>query len=261
MVTLAIRYDFSTVLVNDARRRRRVAKILTSPCFRELERVSAHRGDRWTEHTPTTVAAIAEILGDARNRGVSLDTGRGRELVASGEISNGTSETNQGATRFDGDLVFPLVPADLDETIAAVCELADALDAGAGFVTAELDHASAQLATLGGPPPRPRPGMSARRALERRSRDWRPWQRHCEIAGPEWGTFLGAEHLARLDLAQVRRSGAFARVLEISRSSLAFLQLTADPADDLRDDFEPRLQRAREVLAPILMDLREVSAA
>jgi hypothetical protein len=40
---------------------------------------------------------------------------------------------------------------------------------------------------------------------------------------------------------------------------LAYLQLTKDPADDLRDDFESKLQMAREALAPILMDLSDVN--
>ncbi len=258
MVTLAVRYDFAAALVGDEERRRRVAEILTRPCFRELERVSAYRRDRWLGHTRTTAEVIAEILRDPRNSSASFDTSRGRELVASGDIRNGTYESNQGATRFKSYLAFPLVPAELEATTAAVCELAHVLDTGAGFVAAEPDHTLAQHAALGNERPRPRPGLSAQQARERRGRDWHQWQRHDELAGPEWGTFLGAEHLAQLDLERVRRSGAFARVIEIARSRLAFLQLTADPADDLRDDFEPKLARAREALAPILMDLGDV---
>lgn len=261
MVTLAVRYDFAAPLVDHERRRRRVGRILTEPCLRELERVSAHRGDRCIGHTPATAPAIAEILGDSRNRGVAFDTRRDGELIASGEISNGTDETNRGATRFGGELVFPLLPAELEATIATLCELADALEAGGGFVAAEPDHDLAQHVAAGKQRPRHRPGLSARRAIERRGRAWHAWQRHGELAGPEWGTFLGAEHLARLDLEQVRRSGAFVRVIEISRAQLAFLQLTEDPADDLREDFEPKLARAREALAPILMDLGDVNLA
>jgi len=36
---------------------------------------------------------------------------------------------------------------------------------------------------------------------------------------PEWGTFLDAEHLARLDIEGVRASGVFDRVELVSRVS------------------------------------------
>lgn len=257
MVTLAARFDFAAALVEDAQRRHRVAEILMHPCFRALERVGAHRGDRWTQHAPKSADAIVAILQDPKNSAVAFDTNRGKELVAGGEIKNGTRENNQGATRFRGELAFP-VPSDLDTTIDALCELADALDTGAGFIAAEPDFLRAQDVALGGANPKLRPGLSTRQAIERRGRDWHQWQRHNELAGPEWGTFLGAEHLARLDIERVRDSGAFKRVVLVS-PRLAYLQVTADPTDDLRDDFEVKLQAAREALTPILMDLSDVN--
>ena len=257
MTALTVRFDFAAALVEDAERCRRVAASLMHPCFRDLERVSAHRGDRWVEHAPKMADAIVAILQDPKNSAVTFDTKRSKELVAGGEIKNGTRELNQGATRFYGYLAFP-VPDDLDTTINALCELADALDTGAGFVTAEPDYAYAEKVALGGFDPKPRPGLSTRQEIERRGRYQHMWQRHNELAGPEWGTFLGAEHLARLDIEKVRASGAFERVVLVS-PRLAYLQLTTNPADDLRDNFEPKLQAAREVLAPILMDLSDVN--
>jgi hypothetical protein len=257
MTTLAVRFDFAAALIEDATRCRRVAEILMHPCFRELERVSAHRGDRWIQHAPKSADAIVAILQEPKNAAVALESKRGKELVAGGEIKNGTREINQGATRFYGDLVFP-VPKELDATITALCELADALDTGAGFVAGEFDYPYGQKVALGGFNPKLRPGLSARQAIERRGRDWHMWQRHNELAGPEWGTFLGSEHLARLELEKVRASGAFERVVLVS-PRLAYLQITTDPADDLRDDFELKLQAAREALAPILMDLSDVN--
>ena len=257
MVTLAVRFDFAVALVEDEQRCRRVAEILMRPCFRDLERASAHRGDRWVQHAPKSADAIVSILQDPKNAAVSFDTKRGKDLVASGEIRNGTREINQGATRFYADLVFP-VPEDLEATTAALCELADALDTGAGFVAGEPDYAYAQKVALGGFNPKLRPGLSTRRAIERRGRDWHQWQRHNELAGPEWGIFLGAEHLARLDIEKVRASRAFNRVVLVS-PRLAYLQITTNPGDDLRDDFEVKLQAAREALAPILMDLSDVN--
>lgn len=257
MPTLAVRFDFAAALAEDEQRRRRVAEILVRPCFRDLERVSAHRGDRWVQHAPKSVDAIVAILGDPKNSAVAFDTKRGEELAASGEIKNGTREVADGAVRFDGVLSFP-VPKDLEATIAAMCELADALDTGAGFIAAEPDQASAHKVALVGFKPEPRPGLSTRQMIERRGRHWHQWQRHNELAGPEWGTFLGAEHMARLDLEKVRASSAFERVVLVS-PRLAFLQITKDPADDLRDDFEVKLAAAREALAPILMDLSDVN--
>lgn len=256
MTTLAVRYDFAAVLVDDEARRRRVAEILARPCFHELDRVSAHRGDRWVEHVATSADAIAAILADRRNSAVSLDTGRGCEIVASAEIRNGTRE-GLGALPHNGYLAFP-TPTDLDATIAALLELADALDVGAGFIAGEPTYNAGQNVALGGAKPRPRPGLSTRQAIERRGRDWHYQQRHAELAGPEWGTFLGAAHLARLDLDQVRASDAFYRV-ELVSPRLAYLQVTANPIDDLRDDFEEKLQAARAALAPILMDLSDVT--
>jgi hypothetical protein len=257
MATLAARFDFTAALVQDAQRSRRVAGVLMYPCFRDLERVSAHHGDRWVQHAPKSADAIVAILRDPKNSAVSFDTKRGKELVAGGEIKNGTRETSEGATRFYGVLEFPM-PTDVEAATAALCELADALDTGAGFIAGEPDYAYAQKVALGGFNPKLRPGLSTRRAIERRGRDWHYQQLHNELAGPEWGTFLGAEHLARLDIERVRASGVFERVVLVS-PRLAYLQVTADPADDLCDDFEVKLQATRAVLAPILMDLSDVN--
>jgi hypothetical protein len=142
-------------------------------------------------------------------------------------------------------------------TIVSLCALADALDTGAGFIAAEPTYNLAQNTALGGSLPKARVGLSDQRRRERRARDWHQWQRHNELAGPEWGTFLGAEHLARLDLERVRDSGAFERVVLIS-PGLAFLQITKDPGDDLTEVFEAKLQRARRALAPIMMDISDV---
>src|SRR6266481_4484900 len=110
MVTLAVRFDFAAALIEDEQRCRRVGEILVRPCFRDLERVSGHRGDRWIQHEPTSVDAIVSILREPKNSAVSFETKRGKELVASGEIK--TRDAHEGATRFYGYLAFP-VPEDL----------------------------------------------------------------------------------------------------------------------------------------------------
>lgn len=256
MATLAVRYDFAAALVEDVERRRRVAEILMRPCFDALDRVSADRGGRWFGHTPKSAEAIAAILQDRENLALSLDTGRGRQIAASAQIKTGAREASSGALPHYGYVAIP-APGP-DATIAALLDLADALDAGAGFIATEPSYDLAQKVALGGFNPPLRPGLSTRHAIERRGRDWYAKQLHSELAGPEWGTFLGAEHLARLDLNQIRASGVFERVVLVS-PRLAYLQLTTDPTDNLQDDFEAKLQAAREALAPILMDLSNVN--
>lgn len=257
--TLAVRYDYATSLVADAERRRRVAEILMRPAFASLERVSADRGGRWFDHALKSTEAIAAIVADTRNLALALDTDRGKKLTASAQIKTGTREANSGALPFYGYIAIPApTSADLPTTIAALLDLADELDAGAGFIAAEPTYDAAQKAALGGFNPPLRPGLSTRQAIERRGRDWHAKQCHAELAGPEWGTFLGAAHLARIDLDQVRASGAFHRV-ELVSPQLAYLQVTDDPADDLRGDFEEQLQTARAALSPVLMDLNDVT--
>lgn len=179
--------------------------------------------------------------------------------MADAEIRNGARGTNGGATRFDSQLVFPVDPTTVEPTISAVCELADALDVGAGFVAVEPTYHHAHRLALGLSKPPARRGVSTRRRIERRGRDWHQWDRERLLAGPEWGTFLGAQHLAKLDLEQLRKSGAFARIIEIAPGRLAFLQVTNDPEDDLRDEFEERLAGARAALVAIAMDLSDVN--
>jgi hypothetical protein len=257
VATLAIRLDFAAVLVDDRHRCEAVAEVLVRPCFAELERVSAHRGDRWIEHAEKSAAKIVEILQDRGNRAVAFDTKRNRQLVASGEIQNGTQDRAQSLTRFSAELVFP-TPADIKEAMDSVLELAGWLQAGAGFVAVEPSYDLAHHVALGGSQPKLRPGLSERHAIERRGRDWHYQELATKLAGPEWGTFLGAAHLARLAPEQISASGAFYRISQVS-NHLAFLQLTPDPADALAADFESKLQRARDVLAPIAMDLSDVN--
>jgi len=257
--TWAVRFDFATKLVDDEAACKRVAEILVRPCFHELERLSIHRGDRWIEHGPKSADRIVSILRDARNKAATLDTRKGREIVANAEIRNGTREAPAEPTRYDSELMFPVDASAVEATVAAVCELAATLDVGAGFVAVEPAYDDAHRAAIGLSLPRARTGVSQRRRIERRGRDWHDIDRPTLLAGPEWGTFLGAQHLAKLDLETVRRSGAFARVVEITPARLAFLQVTEDPEDDLREDFEAKLIEARKVLAPIAMDLSDVT--
>lgn len=163
------------------------------------------------------------------------------------------------ATRFYAYLAVPIVGS-VEDAVDALCELASAVDVAAGFVAVEPSYSRAQEVALGFRVPRERAGLSARRRQERRGRDWHAERIATQAHGIEWGTFLGAGHLAagKLDIGALRASGAFARVIEIAPRRLAFLQLTADPLDDLTDGIEAKLVAARAVLAPIAMDSSDV---
>jgi hypothetical protein len=223
-----------------------------------LERLSAHRGDRWIAQPEKSEARIAEILLDRGNKAAALETKRSRELVASAEIQNGTQDRAETPTRFYAELSFPVSLPDIEATIAAIGDLASALDTGSGFVAVEPDYELAHEVAVAGSKPRARANLSERRRIERRGRDWHYKELATKIAGPEWVTFLGAGHLAHVDLDQIRTTSAFERVAQVS-PSLAYLQVTANPLDDLSGELEVRLPRAREALQPLLMDLSDVN--
>ena len=55
------------------------------------------------------------------------------------------------------------------------------------------------------------------------------------------------------------RRNVFERIVEVT-PSLYFLQLTADPVDDLSPEIEERYRRAREALASVLLDTTDPPA-
>ena len=81
------------------------------------------------------------------------------------------------------------------------------------------------------------------------------------LSGIEWGTFLGPEHLAagRVDLPALRASGAFDRIVEVLPGRLAYLQVTANPADDLEAGIETNLIAARLAVSTIIMKTDDVT--
>jgi hypothetical protein len=258
MSTFAIHLDFAAALVADADRSRRVAAILMRPCFAGLERLYAHRGDRWVSQTDRSETRIVEVLLDRSNKAASFETKRNREMNASAEIQNGTQDREETPTRFYAELCFPVSPSEVEATVMAVGELAAVLDSSAGFIAVEPSYELAHKLAVGGSKPLMREQLSRQRAIARRGRDWHYKELATKVSGLEWGTFLGAGHLAQIDLDAVRISGAFERVVSVT-PSLAFLQLTAEPRDDLSGEVELRLPRALEAVRPLLMNLSDVN--
>lgn len=265
--TLAMRLDYGATLCELPTVAAQVSEIIARPCFSDsLTRVSARRLDRWVEHRKSTIESINAALLDPRNEGVSFDNGRVGERVASAEVQVGPMVRPKSAgscTRYMAYVAIPHSSADLDARIAGFCDLAGALEAAAGYVAVEREYSQAHEVAIGCRRPRERAGLSVQRFRERRGRDWKSDLIHTQVSGIEWMTVLGPGHLvalasAGLELEEIRASGVFHRVIEVMPGRLV-LQLSADPADDLTDGFEAKLVTARTVLAPIMMDVADVS--
>lgn len=259
----SVRLDYRVVILDSAERSDRIGAILARPCFATLQRVSARAGDRWDGHAKTSSQTVVAYLQDPKNESVCFDSGVEGAVIASGQIQNGTypvREPSAGARMFYAYLAFP-IPSGVTECIDAVCALASALDASAGYIAVEPTYSRAQELALGFRLPREREGLSPQRRRERRGRDWHSEQITTELSGIEWGTFLGPGHLAggRIDLRALRASGAFERVLEVVPERLVYLQVTANPADDLQGAIETKLIAARQAVSSIIMETDDVT--
>ncbi len=265
---LAMRLDYGATLCELPTVAAQVSEIIARPCFSEsLTRVSARRLDRWVGHRKSTGESINAALLDPRNEAISFDNGRVGERTASAEVQSGPMVRPKAvglSTRYMAYVAMSHLSADLDARIAGFCDLAGALEAAAGYIAVEPDYSHAHEVAIGCRRPRERAGLSVQRFRERRGRDWKSELIHTKVSGIEWMTVLGPGHLAALansglELQRIRESGVFHRVIEVMPRPLVLLQLTADPADDLTDGFEEQLVAARTVLAPIMMDVADVS--
>jgi hypothetical protein len=252
---LAVRLDYGTTISQHREVAGRIAELLTRPALAVFRRVSARRRDRWQGHALANSRTVQDYLSDPSNDSVALDDGRSGELTASAELQSGPGARagGPGPTRFRAYLAFPLEAGQLEPVLAAVCDLAATLRIAAGFVTVEPTYGLAQRVALGQSIPKERPGLSEKRIRERRVRDYKSDLIDTRLAGLEWGTFLGPGHLGRVDVGALRKTGAFHRVVEVM-PSLVFLQLTANPEDDLSPEIESKLARARETVKSLLLD-------
>ncbi len=256
---IAIRLDHGTTIARSPEVARRIAAAITRPELSILSRVSARKLDRWSKHTPATPESIERYLLDLENDSVALDNGRAGELTATAEIESGINANLKASplVRYMAYIAVPLESAQFEGVLGAAFDVATAVSATAGFVTTEPTYGLAHRTAIGHSIPMERPGLSDQRIRERRVRDFKNEQLDTRLAGVEWGTFVGAGARRALDLDAVRASGAFYRIVELS-PSLAFLQLTAHPEDDLSPAIEVRLAQARAVLAPLLLDTSDL---
>ncbi len=255
--TFAVRLDFGRVILGDREGAHRVAEILSKGPFSALERVSGRHNDHWATYGKTTAQIIEQHLSDPTFDAVSLQTKSGSELIASAEIETSLRARTSSPTALVAYITLPVDGTETHAAILSICELAEALQTGAGFISVEPDYARAHRLAIGNSRPKERSGLSELRQRGRRARDWKSEQVGSKLATVEWGTFLGTGHLVQVDLGKLQESAAFEKVIEIS-PTLAYVQVTANPLADLSGELEEQLPKAREALRPLLMDISDV---
>lgn len=231
-----------------------IAEILARPCFAPLARASYRRKDRWSGHQKASSEVMASYLADPENHDLGLDNGRSGDLSATATITTGVLQRTwtPGPALL---LSHVLVPHDATLTadrITAACDLFAALAGASGAITVEPDYDLAQRFALGGNP-KARAGLSERHRKERKAHGLHDGDLATRISGPEWGLFLGPGHLAAMPRQRFESSGLFAIVRPIGDHAL-FVGVTNDPMDALSDGFESKLDRVRELIAPMLID-------
>jgi len=254
---LAIRLDHGTVIANEPAIAHRVAESVLRPALSIFTRLSGRKLDRWSKHAPATVATLETYLRDAQNDSVALDNGRAGKLTATAGIESGPdlNAKSPPASRFMTYFALPFEPDQFEDVLSAMFEVAVAVRVAAGFIAIESSYGHAHRTAVGHSIPNPRAGLSETRIRERRVRDYKNELIDTRLAGLEWGTFLGPGH--QVDVDALRRSGAFERVVEVS-TSITFLQLTADPGDDLSPSIEDRFVRARAAVSDQLLDTSDL---
>jgi hypothetical protein len=256
---LAAHFTFPIRLTENPEAARRLADALARPCFRPLSRAFKTVKSKDSGHVPLTAENVLGYLTDAKNHHVGADNGRDGDLAAKASFPTGEHNRawNVEKPRFTGYVIVPHDAALLEERLAALKEIASALQVVYGAISFEATHGDAQAFALAMRPYGEFVSVSRRK--ERRAQELYPDQLAARIPGPEWALFLSEGHQAELPADKIRTTGAFAKVEELE-GRRAYLQLTDDPAD-ARDVevFEAKIDAAREALQPISMDLSGVS--
>jgi hypothetical protein len=234
-----------------------IAEIFTRPCFGSLVRVAAQRRDGDPSYQPKDRAAIAAALLDPGAIAVVLEDERRDPPAATARICTGRQREQLYAAAeprplLASTIVVPAERAHAAALLDAFVELTATLQAVAGFVAVEPDHDRARGAALGLGPSRGQVRGHYRRSLERRAHAWYDRDIEARIAGPEWGVVFGPRHLDAL----APDPACFAVIRDAGAAKLALL--SEDPEDALDEEFDRRLDAARQALAPILMDVARV---
>jgi hypothetical protein len=261
--TLVLRLAHALMPARDAMVVSTMAEIMMRPCFAPLKRMSLEtRRGRNLHYTRPSSEVIRAYLCDPQCDVVDMESGRQGDLIAQARLPTGLLLEPDYWVAYPAPLkIYIILPHDpgLARTrIDAFCELALVVQATAGCVSMENGFGLAQRVGLGGSTQPAKlvhmqPGLTLRRLAERRRYDLRKLDR--EVPAPEWGLFLSRGHLDVVSADALEASGVVHQVRRLS-DDLVFLQLTADPADALRPDFDALLDPVRRVLAPVLSQPR-----
>ncbi len=250
-------------LRDDEARARRVASLLNAPAMRAFRRVATSTNGRETEHGPNSPELLLKHLMRPGAHGVWLDSGRSGELDSHGWIQIGLGYTPDAdvLAPMSSYFTLPYVSEEREAVLDVFCGLAEVFDAAYGATSVEPSFESGRNAAM---TTRPAAAdlptytvMTPDRIRYRRFPGYIANQVHRSIGGPDWGTFLGPGHLARLPPDWLK-SDAFYSVRPLAHGG-AFVRLSDDPLDAHTDGILGMVERARAALEPIVLnDLSEV---
>lgn len=262
---LALRIDHLFAPYTDEDACRAIADIFARPCFQPLAHLALSPFEGETiRHGPLDREVFLEFMADPRCDSVDIEPGRYEPYIASARLATGrlNERFEDIVTTEISGVVLPGDAALVAPQIDAFCALAVQLRPVVGCVSMEPDMGMASTFRSGVSPPRlakalTMPGFTERRVRERSAYSDHDLPLERQLWGPEWGLFLSRGHLARVSAPELASSGAFARVEQLA-DDLVYIQLTDDPMDTLRNDYDETLDRARAVLAPVLTDASQV---
>ncbi len=247
---------------DDDDRARRVASVLNVPAMRSFRRVAVTVKARETEHRPNSPEQLRKHLQHPVARGVVLDSGRSGEPIADGTIQTALDYKPDAdiVAPMTAHLVLPYVADDREAVLDVFCSLAEILESAWGATSVEPSFQTASNATgAAGPSSADAPTytvMTPDRIRYRRTPGFCVSEIAHGIGGPEWGTFLGPAHLARLPPATLT-SDAFHHVRPLAHGG-AFIRLSTDPMDAQSESILALVANARAALEPILLDISSV---
>jgi len=234
---------------------RHLARFLCEPIFDKIDRSAMIDRDKRVGRRAKTVAAIEEQLRADRSQGVDLDQ-RGNEVDAHAFFVFKKSSDRPYPAPHSGYVYIPYQPEQLEDFLGAVKRIFTELDGVLGYISLEPSSREALSVCLGTDTrvTRARDDISDQRRRERKAQSRSLRQYPTRLPAVHWGMFLSAGHLETVGVATLKASPGFHRVDSL-KETLVFIQLTNDPMDALSSRYDQLLDAAREVLAPLLIDV------
>ena len=248
---------------DDDDRARRAASLFNRPVMRAFRRAASSMNGRETGYGRNSPELLLKQLQRPGAHGVLLDSGRSGEIAANGwlQLGLGYEPDADMLAPMSSYFTFPYVADEREAVLDVFCELAETLEAAYGAASVEPSFNSGQnAAMITRPAAEDLPTytvMTPDRIRYRRTPGFLANQIHRGIGGPDWGTFLGPGHLARLP-PDTLKSSAFYQVRPLAHGG-AFIRLSDDPLVAHTDAILGLVDRARAALDPIVIhDLSDV---